>query len=640
MSAICGIFRLGEAPLQLDLLGRMMRAMEKHGPDGKGSWHDESAGLGHQMMHITPESLDEQLPLHHGESRITLTADARLDNREELLQALGIPPWKQLPDSGIMLQAYQRWGTACADRLVGEFAFAIWDARSRCLHCFTDPMGVRPLFYTEAPGRYFAFASEVESLRMLTGSPAQIDNRRLAMLGVSAMTAYLEPNRTCFENIRRISAATVLSVNTAGKTASEYWRPDPGKRLHFKSDAECREAFLDVFFKAVKGRLRSAFPVASLLSGGLDSSAIVGAASALLAKENRRLLTLSSVPMPDSEGRVTDEREYIDLFKGWKNLEMRYVTAQGCGPFDELDRLVETASLCSYSYQHFLYSVIVRAARENNARVILDGDGGELSASCNPSGYLAELLLAGSLTRLTRELRHIDANQRIHWTAVKRNVLRPLVPYALQKLIRRQRRFSDLIEYPIQEGFVRDVLGSDVERTRELVNRMLKEYPDHRKNMAHHLLLEQRDLRQRSHAGFVDYHQARFSYPFLDKRVLEFALAIDGRFKYKDGQSRRLLRLGMAGLLPERLLSRTSKAPFSPDYHLRYEKQKSEAFSLLKDFSAIGKLNGIVDFDRALTALDSTPAYRAKSPMDVDRDSQCTVPYATYLCYFLKRFGS
>ena len=100
MSAICGIVRLGEKPLPPDALSRMMRALEKHGPDGHGNWQDEWAGLGQQMMHITPESLDEQLPLHHAQSRMTVTAEGRLDNRDELLRALAISPSSDLPDSG------------------------------------------------------------------------------------------------------------------------------------------------------------------------------------------------------------------------------------------------------------------------------------------------------------------------------------------------------------------------------------------------------------------------------------------------------------------------------------------------------------------------------------------------------------
>ena len=512
MSAICGIVRLGEQPVPPDSLPRMMQALEPHGPDGHGNWHDEWAGLGHQMMHITPESLEEQLPLHHAESGMSVTAEGRLDNRDDLLRELGISASSDLPDSSLILQAYQAWGTSCVEHLVGEYAFAIWDARERCLHCFTDPMGVRPLFFTELPDQFFAFASEVEALLAIYDAPVPINETRMAMLGVSALSSYLEPEATCFENIYRVPAASILSVGKSGKSIAEYWQPDPGKRLNFKSDEECREAFQEVFFKAVKARLRSAFPVASLLSGGLDSSAIVGAASQLLAEENKSLVTLSSVPEPDAQGQVTDEREYIDLFKGRANLEMHYVSAPGCGPFDDLDRLVKTASLCSYSYQHFLYTAFVRAARANKARVILDGDCGEYSASSYPRGYMGEMLLSGQWKRLARELRHTGTDQQIGLSDIKTHVLRPLVPYSVLRLFNRHRKMENLIEYPIRSGYVKDVLGRDIDRIREQIFRLPAEYPNHRKNMVRDMLLERRDIRQRSHRK-ATYHAIYQTHP-------------------------------------------------------------------------------------------------------------------------------
>jgi hypothetical protein len=95
----------------------------------------------------------------------------------------------------------------------------------------------------------------------------------------------------------------------------------------------------------------------------------------------------------------------------------------------------------------------------------------------------------------------------------------------------------------------------------------------------------------------------------------------------------------MRELLPDEILLRTSKAPLSPDYHLRYGAQKDRAFRQLKAFSAAGKFDAIVNFKKVFEALEADPAYRAESPMRVDRHSQFTVPYALYLCYFLASFG-
>ena len=222
MSAICGIFELNSASARIGDLNRMMNDLAAHGPDGQGTWHGDSVALGQQMMRITPESVGETLPLHHSESGVTLVADARLDNREELGRAIGNIYLQGLPDSGLVLAAYLKWGIDCVDRFIGEYSIAIWDAGKRQLHCITDPMGIRPLFFFNDANGCFAFASEIKPLLRVVPEPA-VNERRIALMGVSALTGYLETTQTCFRDISRAPAATVLTVSPTGISSREYW---------------------------------------------------------------------------------------------------------------------------------------------------------------------------------------------------------------------------------------------------------------------------------------------------------------------------------------------------------------------------------------------------------------------------------
>ena len=614
-----------------------MRVMQKHGPDGSATWQDGPIALGHQAMHITPESVSEEWPLHHAPSGTALIAEARIDNREELAQTLGNAPGRHPTDGELILAAYLKWGTVCVDHLVGEFAIAIWDARERCLHCITDPMGIRPLYYAAVPGKHVAFASEIEPLLNVLGTPA-LDNRRLAMLGLSAMTVYLEPDRTCFENVRRIPAATIVTFNGGTAASREYWRPDPRTRLTFRSEGECAEAFQDVFSRAVEARLRSSAPPTALLSGGLDSSAIVGMASRLLTGANRTLHTLSIVPEPSAAGQVTDEREWIELFRDVPILQMEEVSAPGAGPFDDLDELVKTGSLCAYGFQHYMYSALARAAKRNGSRVVLDGYGGELSASCYPEGYLAELFLHGRLGRMIAELKHSPGGPGTYARAIKSQVLRPMIPFRVLKSLNRHAKPDRAPAYPLRAEFIDDVLGKETEDIVDRLSRLLVTAPDHRKNMAARILRARDDARQRSHAGFIGYEDIRFTYPYLDRRVLDFALAVDGRFKQSNGESRLLIRSGAKGLIPDAVRRRTSKAPFCPDYFLRVARQKDHARRVLRELAATASLTRLVDFDRAFSALDNENMYQPHNPMAVNHDAQFRVPYTMYLCYFLTHF--
>jgi asparagine synthase (glutamine-hydrolysing) len=130
-------------------LERMLESVAYRGPDGVGMWSEGPVGLGHRMLHTTPESLHEKLPLVDRTEDLFLTADARIDNRDELIAALGLTgrAREEITDGELILGAYERWGERCPERLLGDFAFAIWDRRKQTLFCTRDHFGVKQLYY-------------------------------------------------------------------------------------------------------------------------------------------------------------------------------------------------------------------------------------------------------------------------------------------------------------------------------------------------------------------------------------------------------------------------------------------------------------------------------------------------------------
>jgi asparagine synthase (glutamine-hydrolysing) len=132
LSGIYGIFYKNGALVTSQTLEPLKAALIEWGPDGQGTWYKGSVGLGHLMLHTTPESLNEQLPATHPHHpNLSITADARIDNRDDILAALNISPAERLPDSTLILLAYERWGQACVDKLIGDFTFVIWDQRQQ-----------------------------------------------------------------------------------------------------------------------------------------------------------------------------------------------------------------------------------------------------------------------------------------------------------------------------------------------------------------------------------------------------------------------------------------------------------------------------------------------------------------------------
>ena len=165
MSGIVGIYRPEGIVANADL-ERMVETISHRGGDGSSVWTEGPIGLGHRMLHTTPESLHEKLPLVSDSHDLTITADARIDNREELWTALGFSgsPHVEVADSQLILASYERWGERCPEKLLGDFSFAIWDRRKQVLFCARDHYGVRPFNYHYRPGQAFVYVGKLRRL--------------------------------------------------------------------------------------------------------------------------------------------------------------------------------------------------------------------------------------------------------------------------------------------------------------------------------------------------------------------------------------------------------------------------------------------------------------------------------------------
>ncbi len=292
MSGIAGIFfKNGAEVAQADLAG-MAASLRHRGPDGTLIWRQGEIGLLNCALHTTPESLLERMPASNPSQTAIITADARIDNRAELLESLGFEEaHSTVTDSDLICAAYEAWGEKCANKLIGDFVFAIWDCKRRCLFCARDPMGVKALYYYDSP-RIFAFASEIKSLLCLRDVPRELNEVRVADYLVNL---FEDREITFYKGIKRIPAASTLLVTSGGTKCARFWSLDPQREIRLRSDEEYAEAFLDLFTQCVRSRLRSAFPIASTLSGGVDSSAIACLSGKLLGMKGKTLHTVSAI---------------------------------------------------------------------------------------------------------------------------------------------------------------------------------------------------------------------------------------------------------------------------------------------------------------------------------------------------------
>jgi asparagine synthase (glutamine-hydrolysing) len=545
------------------------------------------------------------------ESGLAITADAELHNRAELLNKLSS---RQLPsscsDARLILAAYERWGENCPEFLLGEFSFAVWDARRARLFCSRDHLGRRTFFYW-TNGVRFAFSTDPLCLFPLHGIGRRLNRAKFA--------AWAEPDgfdegheETFHAGILSLPAATSLTFERGRISKRGYWIPEVFPALVPKRDQEAFEALRELLFEAVACRLRGKRVPAAFLSGGLDSSSLVAIAAQCLQKENRSVLALAAVLPDSSKPEFQDEREFIEEFRTRPNVTIEYVSPEAGGPFDRIEDFSCFASVPLRYSREYLNDAMQKVAARAGADVILAGNGGEAGASTFGRGYYLELAASLRWNTLARELRRLRATRNI--SPVR------MLGWETLDFLSPHRRFQPMML--LAPDFL--LAMEDVRGTRKL------HWPDHRREQANAIR-----SRMASHAlrQGVPVTLPPVAFPFLDKRVLEFCLAMPGHMKVRDGYQRYPIRRALEGILPIKIQWRTSKCPFAPDYAKRYEAQLGKA----RDFvAAIGRkdpVRSIIDVDRLRYLLDQpqTPASREAALF--------VVPSTIYVICFLRQFA-
>lgn len=263
------------------VLGHLTTAMAYRGPDWQATWapEDSSVGLGHAAFHTLqdPPEADQPLGL---DGRLWIVADARLDDRQTLVGRLA-GSLASAPDALLLLQAYDVWGPAMLDRLLGDFAFAIWDAPNRTLFCARDHIGVKPFYYT-ATGTAFVAGNTIESLRAHPQVSDTLDDHAIADYLLFGHNRH--PERTSFADVRRLPPAHSLTWRAStGPVIERYWRLHVTEQIRLGREEEYVERFDELFAAAVEDRVRGP-RAAVLMSGGLDSTAVAAVARDVMAR--------------------------------------------------------------------------------------------------------------------------------------------------------------------------------------------------------------------------------------------------------------------------------------------------------------------------------------------------------------------
>jgi len=311
MCGICGEIRFDDTPPSVQNVTRMNRVLFPRGPDGSGVFASGRLAVGHQRLKILDLSEHAQQPMIDSELGLGIVFNGCIYNFRDLrvqLRALGYRFFSE-GDTEVILKAYAAWGVHCVERFHGMFAFAIWERDSGRVILARDRLGIKPLYYTELD-QGLRFASTLPALLATDGVDTDIDP--VALHHYMSFHAVVPAPHTILKGVRKLPPATVRMIDADGRSRDHcYWRLHYGARTEDRGldYADWQELTLDALRKAVERRLVSDVPVGVLLSGGLDSSLIVG----LLAEQGQRGLNTFSVGFESVDDEAGDEFQYSDI---------------------------------------------------------------------------------------------------------------------------------------------------------------------------------------------------------------------------------------------------------------------------------------------------------------------------------------
>lgn len=607
MCGIAGIIDYRGKTVSKPAIEAMLCAINYRGPDESGIYLSACAGLGNVRLSIIDLSTGQQ-PLSDLSGRFWIVFNGEIFNYKELREILLKKGYalKTHSDTEVLVQLYSLYGKECLSMLNGQFAFAIWDKLKEEVFIARDRIGIRPVFYNVSE-EGFSFASEIKSLFIQEHITPELSNKSLSQIYTfwTAITPH-----TAFKDIYELSPGHYLTYNKEGLKIRKYWELQYNNNYRDVPLRSAQEQFHELFYDAVKIRLRADVEVAAYLSGGIDSSSTV----AYIKEIEPGILNTFSIGFDD---RDFDETSYQSEAVKYLDTRHRSIICTS----DEISRSfpkviwhTETPVTRTSPAPMFLLSSLVR---ENNIKVVITGEG-------------ADEMLAGYDIFKEAKIRRFWASQPD--SAIRPRLLTKLYPYLPQmrqanpailkmfygyKLEETDNPFyshllrwnnSNHIKKHFSEQIKSELNGySPLEELEQKLPEEFDKWDYLEKSqwletsifMSGYLLSSQGD--RMAMANSVEGR-----YPFLDYRVIEFCNKLPGDFKLNGLNEKHLLKKLMKNKIPESIIDRSKqayRAPVKsafflnnpPDYVREMLSPEIVAKAGIFDFNSISNLLGKIE---------------------------------------------
>ncbi len=309
MCGFAGEIRFDQRRASVDAVRRMMRSMDRRGPDGDGLVAFDNVAMGHVRLKIIDLSDRGRQPMQDAALGLTLVFNGCIYNYRALKQDLQTRGHQFFSDSDteVILRAYIEWGDKCVERFNGMFAFVIHDARRNQVFMARDRLGIKPLYFIKTP-QSLRFASTLPALLKASRSKPEVDP--VSLHHYMSFHSVVPAPRTIVKTCSKLEPGVVRTFTGNGTFVERrYWKPDFDAKQQFEDENDMQDAVLEALRSSVKYRMEADVRVGVLLSGGVDSSLVVG----LLAEAGVPDLNTFSVGFASAGGEAGDEFEFSDI---------------------------------------------------------------------------------------------------------------------------------------------------------------------------------------------------------------------------------------------------------------------------------------------------------------------------------------
>lgn len=548
MCGIAGVYSSNQSAAESKFIVKnMLKSIEHRGPDASGIVQRDNVALGHNRLSIIDLSHESNQPFEY--NNLILTYNGEIYNYVELKDILikNGYQFRTNSDTEVVCAAYHFWGDDCVNHFVGMWAFAIYDSNNRTLFCSRDRFGIKPFVYT-FDGSSLYFASEYKALKRTPKFDNSLNTDMIAMGLNLGWVSYGED--TYFKTIKNLEAGTNLYFDGKSIFKHRYWDIHDTGKQHLEA-GEASEIFAQLFSESVKLQLRSDVKLGACLSGGLDSSSILST----VAKCHKNNTYDAYTIFYEGEGAV-DEREWAEeVVKKYENIKWLTLSPSDNDILEAFEKTHFHADVplagSSYISQYF----VMKLASKNATKVLLDGQGSDEYLAGYMHSFDRLIGLNFSKLQLTKAFKNTAWHYKRHKLSFGE------LGYLLGKsVISGLKTEHDFYKYAFRHK-VENVLTGFDKRVPFSIN-----HDFFSSNFDQYLynLLFTTSLPSLLH--FEDRNSMAFSIesrvPFLDHRLVEFVFNLDNHHKIDRGETKKILRNSMVGVLPEKIRMRQDKKGF------------------------------------------------------------------------------